>query len=226
MRGTERALADERGVSLQFAGNGMDLGCFETFAEGEGRKDGGKAFCHHGLAASGAAHEDDVVTTCRCHLKGSFHVLLPFHFVEVVGEGEHLRIEFFTGIDHCGFECAHATEKRHNVVQMAHSIHFQSVHHRCFTGIFGRDEECFVAQFSCLDGDGQDSLDGEDGSIKPQFANKHEAFGAFYLEKSAGEHHADGHRQVETRTFLAHIGRGKIDHHRLVGHLVAIHAEC
>ena len=156
---TEGSLTDERVLLLQFACNGVYLCGFKTFAEGEGRKDGGETFCHHGLATTRTADKNDVVSSCCCHLKGTFDVLLTFHLVKIVGEGEELGVKFFTSIYNGGQDGCGAAEKANDFVQMLHAIDFQVIHHCGFTCILFRHEQGFVPQFPCLDGDGQHSLD-------------------------------------------------------------------
>ena len=53
MRASERTGGDERIVLVQFAGNGMYLGRFQTFGERKRWQNAGKPFGHHGFPATG-----------------------------------------------------------------------------------------------------------------------------------------------------------------------------
>ena len=163
------------------------------------------------------------MTSSGGDFKGTFDVLLPLHFIEIVGEGVELGIELLARVHLGGLKVFRPIEEAHDVVEMTDSIYFQAVDHSGFAGIGFGHKEGFVAPFTRLDGDGQNSLDGQDVAIKSQFAYKQVAFRALYLQKFIGTKHSDGHREVESRAFLAHIGWGEIDHHGLEGCLVTVH---
>jgi hypothetical protein len=50
VRRAERALCDETLGGVEDSGDGVNLGSFEGFLEGERRQDGGQAFCQYGFA--------------------------------------------------------------------------------------------------------------------------------------------------------------------------------
>ena len=102
VRRSEGTLGYERSLRFQLAGDGMYLGCFETFGQCELGKDGWEPLGHHAFAASGRADEHDVVSAGRCHLKGALHCFLSFHVQEIVGEMRLCGIKFLAGVDDGG----------------------------------------------------------------------------------------------------------------------------
>ena len=92
---------------------------------------------------------------------------------------------------------------------MLHSIYFQVVHHCCLSRIFLGNDECFVFQFTCLDGNGKRTSHGKHLSTQSQFAHEHVSLKVYLVSMNMAktQEKGNGDGEVEARTLLAHIGR-------------------
>ena len=159
VRVAEGAARDEAAVFAKLSGHGMYLGGFEAFAQRQGWQDGGQALGQHGLAAAGRTDEQHVVTSGGGHFEGPLHIFLSFDVGKVEVECVLLCIEFFTGVDNGGCQFLVAVKELDHFPQILHTVDGQVVYDGCFAGVLPGQNHAFEAQFACLDGDGQGTLD-------------------------------------------------------------------
>jgi hypothetical protein len=95
MRGAEWTLSDEAGSGVEDAGDGVDLGGFESFIEGERREDGRKPLGEHGFAGAWRPYHEDVVAAGGGDFKGALSGLLAAHIFEIHIEMVELAEKLF-----------------------------------------------------------------------------------------------------------------------------------
>jgi hypothetical protein len=64
---TERSAGEAGLAGGEVAGDGVELGGFQGFVEGEGREDGGQPLGQHGLPRARRPHQEDVVVETPAH---------------------------------------------------------------------------------------------------------------------------------------------------------------
>src|ERR1039458_9794950 len=67
----EGALSDEALGGVEYAGDGMNLGGFQSLFKGERGEDGGQALGQHGFAGAGRADHENVVAAGGGPLSGA-----------------------------------------------------------------------------------------------------------------------------------------------------------
>ena len=182
VRASERTNGDEGRVFSQFSGYGMYLGGFQAFGERKGRKDAGKAFCHHRLAASRRAYHNQVVSACRCNLQGTFHAFLTLDIGKVEREIGLAPVKFLARIDDSRFQFALAVEEIDDFGDVFHAVHVQVIDHGGFTRVLLGEDESFESLLAGADGYGQGAFDGLEASGQAQFAYEEvtvELFGGY-----------------------------------------------
>ena len=83
VRRAEGALRDQARAGFENAGDGVNLGGFERFFEGERGEDRRQALGEHGFAGAGRADHENVVAAGRGHFKSALGGLLAAHIAEV-----------------------------------------------------------------------------------------------------------------------------------------------
>ena len=86
VRRAEGPLRDQAGRGVEHAGDGVNLGGFQSLFEGERRQDGGQALGQHGFAGAGRADHQNVVAAGGGYFEGALGRLLAAHILEVHGE--------------------------------------------------------------------------------------------------------------------------------------------
>ena len=83
MRRAEGPLRDEACAGVEHAGDGVNLGGFERFLEGERGEDRRQALGEHGFAGAGRTDHENVVAAGGGHFKGALGGLLAANIAKV-----------------------------------------------------------------------------------------------------------------------------------------------
>lgn len=162
----------------------------------------------------------DVVPACHRDLQSPFGVGLAFHFIEV-DRVMLLRPEKGLAVELFGFDVALPGEETVGVAQALDPVDVDPLDDAGFDRIFLGHENRPQPLLFRLKGEREDAFDRTDPSIEGELTRH-----GTLLERPVGERailllgerdHADGDGQVETRPFLAKIGRREIDRDELAG---------
>ena len=160
------------------------------------------------------------------YFEGALDIFLPFYFIKVEVEMLLLRIKFFARVDDSRFDEGVAVKDADDVAEVTHAIDFERIDNRSFTSIVHRYEQSLVLLGTCHYGDGQSATDRENGAVESEFTDEHVAVERTDLQKADGNHVAECHRQVKTRTFLAHVSWRKVDNGAAWQQCVALSPHC
>ena len=222
VRGAEGSLGKERTVALHLAGDGVYLGGFESFVQGERRQYRGDAFGHHRFSGTRRAYHDEVVTAGGSHFEGAFYVFLPFHVgkveVEVVLGGE----KFGTGVDDGGGQFPVAVEEVDHLFDVIDPIDVEPVDDGGLPHIGAGHDEPLEPLCPRQYGNGKGTAYGEYRAVEREFAHNHVAVEFLGRNLFGGGQYADGQRQVIGRPLFAQVGRGEIDDELPVREFVAV----
>ena len=152
------------------------------------------------------------MAACRCHLTGTFHLLLSLHVGKVVGRLALGSVKFGTRVIFHWLDCGVSVQQVNHLQQMVGTIDFYAVDHRCLVYVLLWHDQKIVAHFAGFDGDGEGTADGAQRTVEAQFANE-----AAFVEQGGGDvlvagQNADRQREVIARSFLAHVGRCEVCH--------------
>src|SRR5215831_18286444 len=112
----------QRGIDRKFASNRMDLCRFQRLLQGEGRKNGWKAFGQHGFACPGWPDQYCIMTTGCCYFQRSFDILLTFYIGKIKFKIILRMEEFLSRIYFFGLQGSGIIKKFDHFSNMAHPI--------------------------------------------------------------------------------------------------------
>ena len=145
-------------------------------------------------------------TSCR-YLQSTLHLFLSLDICKVKLEFTLLRKEFGTCIDDRGWHQLLAVQMSNNLVNVTHAIDIEIVYYCCLANIVFRNKKSLKSHLSGFDGDRQRTFDGLQRAVQTQFAHHHVAVQHPRIHLTVCCQDANGHWQVEARTFLADISR-------------------
>ena len=97
VRRAEGPLRHQAGRGVQHAGDGVNLGGFQSLLEGQRRQDRGQPLGQHGLARAGRADHENVVAAGRGHFQRALGRLLAAHIAEIHGKVLQLAEQLLGG---------------------------------------------------------------------------------------------------------------------------------
>src|SRR5579871_1514321 len=97
-----------------------------------------------------------------------------------------------------------------DVHERLHRIDFHTADHGGLAGVHLGDNEPLELLASCLDRDGQSAANRTNPAVQRQLPNEYTVEQLFLVEATVRTQNPEGHRQVESRAFLADVGRSEI----------------
>ena len=208
----ERTSRYERSFIVKDSCHRVNLGGFKAFGKSERRKNGRQTLCHHRLAASRASHKQYVVSAGGCNFKSTLYIFLSAHICEIFRVQTLVLIKLAARINFGWRNIFPAIEKSSYLCEIVSSVNFQTIHRSRLTGIgFGNDKS-FETLLAGVYGNGQCPAHRTKTAVETQFSHKHELIKALLVNSSLGSKNTYGNGQIITRTFLAQIGRSKINY--------------
>ena len=145
VRRTERPLRDERAVAFQLASHRVNLRRLQTLAKRQWWQNARKSLRQHALAAARRAYHDKVVAAGCRYLKGSLNLLLALYVCEVELKFALLRKELCPCVYDGRLHLLQSIQMPDDLIDVAHAIDMQVVHHRSFTHVCLWHEESLEA---------------------------------------------------------------------------------
>ena len=122
----------------------MHLGGINRFCLRQVRKNGGQTLGDHGFSGAGRPYHEQVVSTRRGHLEGTFDLLLAFDIVEI-DLVVATTIEKPLSIQLVGCQQSLTRDKIPRLTQGLHSVNLQAFDHRSFRRILSRHDQTVPA---------------------------------------------------------------------------------
>ena len=194
--------------------------------ERQRRENGGKPLCHHALSASGRSYHDEVVSAGGCHLQCPLHILLSADICKVEVEGILVLIKFLPGIDKARLWSRCPIEEVNDLQDVLHAVDFQCVYHGRLVFVGFRHDDALEFLCTCLDGDGQYSFDGLQGTVETELSHEHEVAQTVMTHLLVGSQNGYCQREIETGTFLLEVGGSKIGGDVGYGKFVTVIEKC
>ena len=234
VRRAEGALRQKRRPGRQEPGDGVDLRRLERLVERERRENRGDAAREHRLAGAGRADHQKVVSAGDGDLHRALGHLLALHLGEVRRSGRRARVAEHGVEVHGGRArpaAVGARDEVRGVLQTVHRPHAEPLDDRRLVRVLGGDEQIRDARRAEADRKRQHAthraqlaaereLAGEGGAPKVEDRSgcgggRSAGTGATGRpagdDRSRGDQHREGDRQVEERAVLVHVGRGEVD---------------
>ena len=145
------------------------------------------------------------------NLEGAFHFLLSLDVGKVARVLRLCGVEVGARVDDSLLQRVGAVEPVGHLPEVFCAIDPYLVDDGCLADVGGGDDEVCDAHAACLDGDGQDALDGAQRAVQTEFADEHHRVEAVVVGKAVGHEQGDGQGQVVARALLADVGGGKVD---------------
>ncbi len=210
VRRAKRALRHQRLMGRQRAGYAVNLGHLEGLFERQRRQNRRHALRQHCLARARRADRQQVVASRHGDFNGPFGGFLPLYVREILvvkggfSEGG--------GRVHCQRSDRQTPgDEVRRLAQRVHRIYRQPLDHRRFLGVFRRDEDACAPFAAGAQRDGQHPPHSPHVAAQRQLADHAEPREVVGVNLARRRQHAEGDRQVETRTFLADVGGGEVD---------------
>src|ERR1035441_4426404 len=179
MRGSEWPLRHQPCCGIENSGDGMNLGCLESFFKSERSENRRQALGEHGLAGAGRPDHENVVAAGRSYFQGTLRGFLTTHIFKVDGEMLQLSEQVFSAdtkrlalndADH------RRVEQFKNIKQGTDRVDIDALDHGRFGGIGGRQNKVGNIFFACQDRDRQHAGHGANAAVEAEFTNQEEAF--------------------------------------------------
>ena len=219
MRRTERTLREQSPLCAQFSRHGVYLGRFQRLLDAERRQNRRHAPRQHRLTRTGRTDHQHVMSSGRRDLQRPLYGRLSFHVGEILGIGT-LRRQSCLGIHrHRRIESPLPVQQGDHLAQGVQTVHFDPLHDRRFSGVFGRHHEPPQPLVPGLDRKGQHTPYGPQRSVERELAREHRRRKQLPAHLGHRGENPHGDRQVETRPLLAQIGRSEVHHDLAARHL-------
>ena len=215
MRRAKRPRAHKPARIFEQARYAVDAGRLDGLFERHRRQNGRNPTREHCLARTWRTDQQEVMATGAGHFQSALRGHLPAHVAQIdrilAGLGQHLRsvhgyrLEGFRRVDDVG-----------GFRQRLRRKDFYFAHHRRFTGIRRGNHELFYTFVAGGQRRRKGSAHGSHAAVERKLSEENVIVEVFPKECALAAEDAERHRQVETGTFFANVGRGEIDGHGLV----------
>ena len=189
----------------------MYLSCLKTLTERQRRQDAGHTLGEHGLATTRRANHDGVMTSSGGYLQTTLDDNLTFHVGKVIFVVVQRTGKLGTSVHDRLLDSALAVQEIGHLFEVSGAIDLHVVDNGRFTGVLRRNDKTFVFLLASLYGNGQDSLNGTQTAVQPQFTHDDIPFQLVGLHRTYGteDTHSDG--EVISGALFFQVCRRQID---------------
>ena len=201
MRCPKGALQHQRAIGGQSAADAVYLGDFQSFFRRYPGQYGRQTPGQHGLAAARRPIEQQIVETRRRYLQCSLGVILALDVCQVHGIGRAPVIVRGSAVRRDGRDSVLSPEVLYQSGEIGDGINFHAFQQSGFRGIHCR-HICLGETLIPDDRNhGQDAGGVTKAAVQGQLSQVDRIF-VWEIDLAGTDHHADGYRQVISRSFF------------------------